>query len=41
MCMPLKYTHEISTMSADEVEGDAEIPNPDKCMKFDYRRLNE
>ncbi|GFT80427.1 retrovirus-related Pol polyprotein from transposon 297, partial [Nephila pilipes] len=41
MCVPLKLRHEISNMSADEVEGDAEIPNQDKqCMKFDYRRLN-
>ncbi|GFT36550.1 hypothetical protein NPIL_291441, partial [Nephila pilipes] len=42
MCMPLKFRHEISNMSVDEVEGYAEIPNQDKqCMKFDYRRLNE
>ncbi|GFS88813.1 uncharacterized protein NPIL_261571, partial [Nephila pilipes] len=41
MCMPLKFRHEISNMSIDEEEGDAEIPNQDKqCMKFDYRRLN-
>ncbi|GFS73108.1 integrase_H2C2 domain-containing protein [Nephila pilipes] len=41
MCVPLKLRHEIGSMSVDEGEGDAEIPNPNKqCMKFDYRRLN-
>ncbi|GFU55629.1 retrovirus-related Pol polyprotein from transposon 412 [Nephila pilipes] len=41
MCVPLKFRHEISNMSAEEVEGDAEISNLDKQrMKFDYRSLN-
>ncbi|GFT44418.1 retrovirus-related Pol polyprotein from transposon 412, partial [Nephila pilipes] len=41
MCVPLKLRHEISNMSAEEVEEDAEIPNPVKqCMKCDNRRLN-
>ncbi|GFT52425.1 integrase_H2C2 domain-containing protein, partial [Nephila pilipes] len=41
MYVPLKFRHEISNMSAEEVEGDAEISNPDKQrMNFDYRSLN-
>ncbi|GFS40685.1 retrovirus-related Pol polyprotein from transposon 297, partial [Nephila pilipes] len=41
MYVPLKFRHEISNMSAEEVEGDAEIPNPDEQrMNFDYRSLN-
>ncbi|GFT31165.1 retrovirus-related Pol polyprotein from transposon 412, partial [Nephila pilipes] len=41
MYLPLKFRHEISNMSAEEVEGDAEISNPDKQrMNFDYRNLN-
>ncbi|GFT22193.1 retrovirus-related Pol polyprotein from transposon 412, partial [Nephila pilipes] len=41
MYVPLKFRHEISNMSAEEVERDAEISNPDKqCMNFDYRSLN-
>ncbi|GFT88297.1 retrovirus-related Pol polyprotein from transposon 297, partial [Nephila pilipes] len=40
MYVPLKFRHEISNMSAEEVEGDAEISNPDKqCTKFDYHEI--
>ncbi|GFU20561.1 retrovirus-related Pol polyprotein from transposon 412, partial [Nephila pilipes] len=40
MYVPLKFRHEISNMSAEEVEGDAEIPYPDKqCTKFYYHEI--